>query len=146
MRGTRRRKTVITVRTVFLGFLGGDEPVCGSNGEPLENSLVVAGTGDDVGDRVEEEVAGVDGAVVIGWGFVVAGTEVIEEEDDASENKVRLDVDDESDRIILVDNTKTADELDASKEYASSVKLEATTLSDALPSTPNALFHASAAC
>lgn len=139
---------VIKVRTVFPGFLGGDEPVWGSNGEPLENSLVVAGMGDDVCDRVEEELlAGVDCAVVIGSGFVVAETEVmVEEEDDASENKVRLDVDDESDRIMLVDNTKTTDELDAPKAYASSVTLGASTLPDPAPSTPSASFHASAAC
>ncbi|ERF75165.1 hypothetical protein EPUS_06205 [Endocarpon pusillum Z07020] len=113
--------------------------------------------GDDVRERVEELLAGVDCAVVNGWGFVAAETEVREEEeeeeeedddDDASENKVRLDVDDESDRIMLVDNTTTTttDELAASKAYASSVKVGAATLLDATPSTPNASFHASAAC
>lgn len=109
---------------------------------------MVAGMGDDVRDRAEEELlAGVDWAVVIGWGFAVAETEVMEEEeDDASETKVRLDVDDVSACIMLVDDTKTTDELDAPKAYASSVTLGASTLPGPNPSTPSASFHASAAC
>lgn len=137
---------VINPSIVFRGFLGGDEPGWGSNGEPLEDSPVLAGTGDVVRERVGEELAGVDDADVTGWGVVVAGMEVIEEETEDDDDNGSINTDDEYDHLVLVDHTKPADELNATKEYASVVTLGASTLAGAPPSTPNASFHASAAC
>ncbi len=109
MSGARSRTRVINPSIAFLGFLGGDDPGCGSKGEPLDISLVVAGTGDDVRGWGEEGLAGVDGAVVVGGGVVAAETEVVvDEEDDEDEY--------EYDLPVLVDHAKPADELDVTKE------------------------------
>jgi hypothetical protein len=75
--GARRRKIVINPSRVVAGFLGNDdadEPGCGSNGEPLEDSLVACGRADAVRDAVE-------------------GGEEEAEEADGEENDVGVDVD-----------------------------------------------------